>query len=53
MAWQDYTLFIIGGQGVCVNVERGNISFDGVRVGRDEIVLLIYYVVQEDQCDFR
>ena len=32
-----------GGQGVCVNVERGNMSFGGVQVGRGEVALYVMW----------
>ena len=32
-----------GGQGVCVNVERGNMSFGGVQVGRGEVALYVQW----------
>ena len=32
-----------GGQGVCVNVERGNMSFGGVQVGRGEVALCVMW----------
>ena len=33
----------LGGQGVCVNAERGNMSFDGVQVGRGEVAVYVMW----------